>query len=97
MNPARLLPPFLLLCAFLLAACGNKADLFMPPPPEEVDEVEPWDGEDPFAEDVEEEAATAEPVPPVPTATGTEPARTPVPPIDDDDSDPPAEPVNDDE
>lgn len=97
MNPARLFPLSLALCAFLLAACGNKADLFMPPPPEDAEDVDPWDGEDPFAEDVDEEATTAEPVPPVPAATGTAPARTPIPPIDDDDSDPPADPVDDDE
>lgn len=97
MNHARLLPLSLALCAFLLAACGNKADLFMPPPPEDDEVAGPWEGEDPFAEDVDE-AATAEPVPPVPTATGTEPARPAIPPIDDDDSDPPpAEPVDDDE
>jgi len=102
MKPAIPFPLSLALSAFLLAACGNKADLFMPPPPVDDEEVEPWDGEDPFAEEADDGegadpfAEDDAPVSPPPVPTGAEPARAPVPPIDDDDADPPpAEPVDD--
>ena len=74
----------LLLCAFLLAACGNKADLFMPPPPEPAQAEDAWDGEDPVddgstgeeedepAWDPVDEPVEDEPELPVPVPTGDE-------------------------
>ena len=77
MKPAIPFPLSLALSAFLLAACGNKADLFMPPPPEpESGEVaDPWEGEDPFADD----AVDGEPVadPSADDAVDGEPAADP--------------------
>lgn len=82
MKLPRLFPFALLLSAFALAACGNKADLFMPPPPEPAEVPDPWDGEDPFDDEaVDDGAADGAPAPdpfedapalPVPVPTGDE-------------------------
>ena len=74
----------LLVSAFALAACGNKADLFMPPPPEpESGEVaDPWEGEDPFADDAVDGEPVADPF--ADDAVDGEPAADPfAEPLDD--------------
>ena len=93
----RLFPLCLALSAFLLAACGNKADLFMPPPPAD-EEIEPWDaGDDGFDGEVDGDIQDDPPVSRPPVPTGTEPARPPIRAIeiDDDRDPPPADPVDD--
>jgi len=71
MNPRHLFLLSLPVSAFLLAACGNKADLFLPPPPQEEGVSDPWEGQDPFEDDAVEagpigEPVGGEPVPPAP-------------------------------
>lgn len=89
MSHSRLSAIAVLAAAFALAACGNKADLFMPPPPVDEGVIEDDWGEPVEEEAIEDEAASQEatglPLP-VPTGDGLDQAT---PPVDDDDSDPP--------
>mgnify|MGYP002737757108 CR=1 FL=1 len=91
MNLPRLLALAALASAFALSACGNKADLYLPPPPD--DEVFD-DGREPLDEGaledvIEDEAASQDASGmPLPPPTGDGPEQQPVPPTDDDDPDP---------
>lgn len=80
MNPRFRLPALLFLSAFLLAACGNKGDLFHPPPPEEDDVLlEDWDD----AQDPDMPADAGDPPDEAPLPP--EPAEVPPLPVADDD------------
>jgi len=77
MKLPRLLLPSLLVSAFALAACGNKADLFMPLPPEPAEVADPPDAADPFDDETLDGEPAAdpfedEPALPVPVPTGDE-------------------------
>ena len=85
MSPSRLPALLILLSAFALAACGNKADLFMPPPPDDEGLVEPVD-EQVIEDEAASQRATGLPLP-VPTSVDPDPPATL--PADDDDADPP--------
>lgn len=77
--PASIL--LVLLAALAMTACGNKADLFLPPPPEDEEILEDWDEgadleetpsdqPDPLDDDdpVDEDDDTILDIPPAPAA-----------------------------
>lgn len=78
MNLSRLTAALVLSSAFLLAACGNKADLFMPPPPDDDELVDDWDDDWDGEEEAWEEVDEGEPASqdaadlPLPVPTGDE-------------------------
>ena len=62
MSPSRLPALLILLSAFALAACGNKADLFLPTPPDDEGLVEPVD-EQVIEDEAASQRATGLPLP----------------------------------
>lgn len=80
MKPAIPFPLSLALSAFLLAACGNKADLFMPPPPGDEPVLEEQETDESAVEAVGDEAPVGPPGQPVPPpAAGPTDPQPPVP------------------
>lgn len=90
MNLFRLSALLALLAAFGLAACGNKADLFMPPPPTEDELIEDQDSDEGFdqAEIGDGPAVEDASGVPLPTSTGAGPDLPVAPTVGGDEPDP---------